>query len=199
MARVATARWGGRASENFGEAETITEFRNRSCPGLRPRVGAEADAEVVDPLGFVGEAAGLVRSLRRARRSIGSRGPPTRSVSKAGSGEEVADEATALLAAREIGERLVERRGVPVRRAPLVVTGGKLCDEPLLPVFGSQFLRVREEFVVTANGRQGLSWVQLADVTGSPRMVRVSREGAAVRHTSSLCTFGAGLRRRVPR
>ena len=77
--------------ENFGEAETITEFRNRSCPGLRPRVGAEADAEV-------------------------------------------ADEATALLAAREIGERLVERRGVPVRRAPLVVTGGKLCDEPLLPV-----------------------------------------------------------------
>jgi hypothetical protein len=135
MARVATTRRGGRASENFGEAETITEFRNRSCPGLRPRVGAEADAEV-------------------------------------------ADEATALLAAREIGERLVERRGVPVRRAPLVV---------------------REEFVVTANGRQRLSWVQLADVTGSPRMVRVSREGAGVRHTSSLCTFGAGLRRRVPR
>lgn len=156
MARVATTRRGGRASENFGEAETITEFRNRSCPGLRPRVGAEADAEV-------------------------------------------ADEATALLAAREIGERLVERRGVPVRRAPLVVTGGKLCDEPLLPVFGSQFLRVREVSVVTANGRQRLSWVQLADVTGSPRMVRVSREGAGVRHTSSLCTFGAGLRRRVPR
>ena len=97
--------------------------------------------------------------------------------------QEVADEPSALLAVRRLAERHLQRRGVPVRGAPLVVAGRELGDELLVARALPQFPRVRDELVVAEDRGERLAGVQpgdVADVAAEDRRVEGLRVGKVV-------------------
>ena len=87
-------------------------------------------------------------------------GPDRARVSLERADQQVADEPSALLAMRRLGEGLVEGRGIPVRVTPLVVAGRELGDELLVAGALPELARVRDEFVVAEDRGERLAWVQ---------------------------------------
>src|ERR1039457_760657 len=95
-------------------------------------------------------------------------GPDGPRVTMERAGEEIPDQATALLACLGFGERLVEPSLIPGGRAPLLcllASGRKKPDELLVTDLLPELDGVRDQAVVAVNGRERDARVLLGDVS----------------------------------